>query len=216
LSAKVLSVSLQVYARLVRLYPPVYRSRFGREMTQVFQSICLDTYQHKGVSGIVFLWLSVLWDWAWTAAYQWLSNYPDELRNPMSEALDRQLGDMIWSISCGLRAAYSVRQVFEALASEAPEPAATAARNFLEALEKNGSYEAALRAWKEAIPSPSLARLAALLELHRQSGGNLADLIDPLGEELVRERGSDPAFYEPMRKQAKILGATVPERARQS
>ncbi len=134
----------------------------------------------------------------------------------MNEALDRQLGDMIWSISCGLRAAYSVRQVFEAVAAEAPEPAATAARRFLEAWEKSGSYESALGAWKEAIPSPALARLADLLEQQRQSGGNLADIIDPLGEELVRELGSDPAFYEPMRKQAKILGATVPDRVNQA
>ena len=147
---------------------------------------------------------------------EWLTHHPNERGNPMSEALDRQLGDMIWSISCGLRAAYNVRQVFEALAAEAPEPAATAARRFLEALEKGGGYEFALRAWKEAIPSPSLARLADLLDHHRQTGGNLADMIDPLGEELVRERGSDPAFYEPMRKQAKILGATVPERANQA
>jgi Flp pilus assembly protein TadB len=205
-----------MYASLVRLYPPAYRSRFEREMTQVFRRMCLDTYQHKGAVGIVLLWLPVLWDWTWTAAYQWFNRPPNERRNPMSEALDRQLGDMIWSISCGMRAGYNVRQVFEALAAEAPEPAATAARRFLAGLEKGGGFESALRAWKEAFPSPSLARLADLLDQHHQAGGNLADLIDPLGDELVRERGSDPAFYEPMRKQAKILGASVPDRAKQA
>lgn len=131
----------------------------------------------------------------------------------MNAALDRQLGDLIWSISCGMRAGYSVREVFQALAAEAPEPAASAARRLLAALESGVSFEAALRDWKDALPSPALARLADLLALHHQAGGNLADLIDPLGEELLRDLGSDPAFYAPMRRQAQALGAEVPARA---
>ena len=213
MSARVLQASEQVYARLARLYPPAYRARFGREMGQVFRSICLDAYRQAGAGGVLRLWLPVLWDWAWTAAYQWLTHL--KRRDAMTEALDRQLGDMIWSISCGLRAGYNIRQVFEALAAEAPEPAASAARRFLEEIEKGG-YEAALRAWKESLSSPILARLASLMEQQRQTGGNLADLIDPLGEEVLRECGSDPAFYEAMRRQAEQLGASVPERARQN
>ena len=133
----------------------------------------------------------------------------------MTEALDRQLGDMIWSISCGLRAGYSVRQVFEALVNEAPEPAASAARRFLEEINQSNDYAAALRAWKQAIASPSLARLADLMEQQRQTGGNLADQLDPLGEELLRECGSDPAFYPALRRQAQALGAATPQRAAQ-
>lgn len=131
----------------------------------------------------------------------------------MSLDLDRQLGDFIWSISCGLRAGYSIRQVLEALSAEAPEPSASAARRFVAEMDEGG-MESALQTWGET--EPGLSRLAGLIELQRQTGENLADLLDPLGEEMLREYGSDPAFYACMRRQAEALGANLPERVTQS
>lgn len=213
LAARLLAGSLRAYAGLLRMYPPAYRARFAPEMAQVFRGLCQDTCRRTGAPGLLRLWPAVLADQFWTAAYQWLVNLLKERKTPMDTALERQLGDMIWSISCGIRAGYSVREVFTALAAEAPEPAAAAARRFLAALDSGADFTAALCAWKAASPSPALARLADLIGQHQQSGGNLADLIDPLGEELLREQGSDPAFYPAMRRQAAALGAAVPQRA---
>lgn len=213
MSLQVLVFSERVYGWLVRLYPPGYRRRFEREMNQVFRMLCRDSYRKHGTDGVLLLWLPVLWDWAWTAVYQWITNYKFERMDLMTETLNRQLGDMITMLSVGLRAGYSVRQCFQALVDEAPEPAASAARRFLEEIQKSGSYEGALKAWKQALPSPSLARLADLMDQQRQTGGNLADMLDPLGEELLRDCGTDPAFYEPLLRQAEQVGVKhLPER----
>jgi len=213
MTSRVLVLSEQVYGRLVQLYPPGYRRRFGQEMNQVFRMLCRDCYRKHGAGGVLRLWLPMLWDWAWTAAYQWITNHKSERRDLMTETLDRQLGDMITMMVVGFRAGYSICQSFEAVMLEAPEPASSAARRFLEEIQKSGSYEAALKAWKEALPSPSLARLADLMDHQRQTGGNLAEMLDPLSEELLRDCGTDPAFYEPLLRQAEQLGVKqLPER----
>ncbi len=134
----------------------------------------------------------------------------------MYAGLDRQLGDLVWSIATGLRAGYSLRQVFEALAAEAPEPAASACKRLLAELDQGLEFSAALASWQRAIPSAALARLVEVLKQPAQSArqsGSLADLLDPLSEDLLRDCGSDPAFYAAMRQEAEQLGAKVPERA---
>lgn len=130
----------------------------------------------------------------------------------MYAGLDQQLADLTWSIATGLRAGYSLRQVFEALAVEAPEPAASACKCLLAELDQGVDQTTALANWQRAIPSAALARLAEVLKRPEQSG-SLADLLDPLSEDLLRACGSDPAFYAPMRREAEQLGAKVPERA---
>jgi hypothetical protein len=213
MTSRVLALSEQIYGRLVQLYPPGYRRRFGLELNQVFRMLCRDSYRKHGTAGVLRLWLPMLWDWAWTAVYQWITNHKPERMTLMTETLDRQLGDMITMMVMGFRAGYSICQSFEAVTLDAPEPAASAARRFLEEIEKSGSYEAALKAWKQALPSPSLARLVDLMDQQRQTGGNLADMLDTLGEELLRDCGTDPAFYEPLLRQAEQFGfKQLPER----
>jgi hypothetical protein len=57
-------------------------------------------------------------------------------------------------------------------------------------------------------------RLVKVLLEQRKTGGNLADLLDPLEESFLQQSGGDPAFYPMMRHQAEVLGAPIPERAR--
>ena len=66
-----LDFSERLYAALLRFYPPNFRQRFAAEMEQVFQSLCIDAYTKSGGSGLISLWLPVLWDGAWGAIYQW-------------------------------------------------------------------------------------------------------------------------------------------------
>lgn len=205
--------STRSYERLLRGYPPGYRQRFTGEMGQVFRLLCRDRYRQDGPLGLVRLWLPVVWDWAWTAAGQWIRYLMFGRRYPVNAALDQQIGDMVWSIATGLRAGYNLREVFQALSAEAPEPAASACRLLLADLEKGLDLGAALAAWKRAFPSDPLARLADLLDHHRRDGGHLPDLLDPLEEALIGEYGSDPAYYPAMRREAGQLGANVPARA---
>ena len=129
-------------------------------------------------------------------------------------ALDRQMGDMVWVMTCALRSAYSVRQAFESLASMAPEPTASMCKHLVSGLREGLTLEAALANLQQAYPSPYLARLAEAIQRHGEAGGNLARSLAPIGDEALAEVGSDKAFYPWLRQTAMSLGASIPERAR--
>ncbi len=87
--------SIRVYDRLLGWYPPLYRQRFRGEMRQVFSQLICEQYKEKGVPGILWIWLPLLTDWAWTVAYQWIRNQRNDRRYTMSAELDQQLSDMV-------------------------------------------------------------------------------------------------------------------------
>ena len=147
-------------------------------------------------------------------------------------ALDRQIGDLVWCFYNGLRASNSILQVFDMLRQEAPEPARQASAIFFDDLCKSVPGAEALvnwnevspsplsfplaeplERWKQAYPSPYIAKVAEKILEYQQKGGHLADMLEPLEMEFVRKSGSDPAFYEAMRREAEEIGASLPERA---
>ncbi len=130
--------------------------------------------------------------------------------------LDSQVSDLAWCLSCGLRAGYNLREVFEQLAKLAPEPSASACRQMAEALEQGQDILLALEDWKRENPSIALARLANAIAQSQQTDGNLADMLELLEQELLQASGSDPAFYPMMREEAVQLGAKIPARAQQA
>ena len=129
-------------------------------------------------------------------------------------ALDHQLGDMVWVMTTALRSAYSIPQIFEAMATSAPEPAASLCRRLVDDLQAGRSLEDTLENLQKAWPSAYLARVVETMQRQHQTGGNLAVMLDPVGREILQEAGSDEAFYPEMRQAAKQLGAPLPERAR--
>jgi Flp pilus assembly protein TadB len=126
--------------------------------------------------------------------------------------LDLQMADLVWSISTGLRAGYSLKQIFAMLADEAPEPSASVCKSVLSGLEEGLDIEAVYQKIRAAWPGEHTSRLVDILLAHRKQGGNLPDLLDPLSDAFLKVSGSDPDFYPLMRKQADALHATVPER----
>ena len=147
-------------------------------------------------------------------------------------AVDRQMGDLVWSFYTGLNAGYSIPQVLDMLSREAPEPARGACKSLFEDLlqsvpmaealvnwnevfpsPQSVPLAKALEHWKQAYPSPHVAKVAEKILEYQQTGGHLAALLEPLEAEFIRQAGSDPAFYEAMRTEAKRIGASLPERA---
>jgi Flp pilus assembly protein TadB len=128
--------------------------------------------------------------------------------------LDRQLGDFVYTVVTALRSGYSLRQIFETLSTRAPEPTASALVGLVSDLEVGCTYDEAFANVRAAWPSPHLARIAETLARHQQIGGNLADQLDPLGEQIYQAAGSDEAFYPEMRALAKAVGASLPDRVR--
>jgi hypothetical protein len=210
-----LVISDRVYRSLLAAYPLEFRRRYGPEMAQVFRTCCHVSYRASGTRGVVRLWLPTLWDWTWTAARERFSSlFRRSMMNDIA-AFDRQVGDLVWSIMTGLRAAYSLPQVIEAISLEAPEPTASAFKRLHAELTSGLPLEQGLANLIKAVPSKHLAQVVAVIEEQCKSGGNLAWLLAPLADEILKQAPSDGTFYPAMRVEAKTLGATLPERARE-
>jgi hypothetical protein len=203
-----------VYRTLLAAYPADFRRRYGPEMAQVFRTCCHASYCASGSRGVVRLWLPALWDWAWTATRERFSSlFRRSIMNDTA-AFDRQAGDLVWSIMTGLLAAYSLPQVIEAISLEAPEPTASAFKRLHAELTSGLPLEQGLANLVKTVPSKHLAQVVTVIEEQRKSGGNLADLLEPLVDDILKQVPSDGAFYSAMRREASQLGAPLPERAR--
>ena len=71
MQSRLLAFSDWMYGALLRFYPAGFQERFAQEMAQVFRCLCREVYAELGSGGLILLWLPVLWDWAWSALYQW-------------------------------------------------------------------------------------------------------------------------------------------------
>jgi len=210
-----LVISDRVYRKLLLAYPADFRQRYGPEMAQVFRTSCRASYHTYGAVGVLRLWLPTLWDWAWTAAHERFSSLFRRSTMNAAVSFDRQVGDLVWSIVTGLRAAYSLPQVIEAIAINAPEPTASAFKRLDADLKAGLPLEQGLANLHKAVPSAHLGQVIAVIQAQRKTGGNLAELLEPLVDSILKQTASDGAFYPAMRQEAKILGAQVPERARE-
>jgi tight adherence protein B len=129
--------------------------------------------------------------------------------------LDRQLGDLVTVLAMALRSGYSLRQAFGTLSARAPQPTAGVLQAWVADLEAGHTYDQAFAHMQQAWPSPHLAQIGEAIARNQQIGGNLADQLDPLGEQIYRAVGSDEAFYPEMRHLAEAVGAPLPDRARE-
>lgn len=66
-----LTLTVWLYNRLLRTYPPAFRQRFAGEMAQVFCQLCKETYQQRGAGGLLRLWLAAYWDGLCSMLEQW-------------------------------------------------------------------------------------------------------------------------------------------------
>jgi len=131
-------------------------------------------------------------------------------------SFDRQLADLIWIMTTSLRAGYSIRQVFEQLASEAPEPAASACAQVVADLNRGLSLNQALTTWQQAIQSIYLGDVVTAILNQQQTEDNLPAVLEPMGEVILGKVGTDTAFLPVMRRLAQCVGASLPQRAQES
>lgn len=57
MNTRLLRLSRQLYAFLLRLYPQRYRDEFGEEMTYVFSESLQDAYAENGQAGVLDVWV---------------------------------------------------------------------------------------------------------------------------------------------------------------
>lgn len=98
-----------------------------------------------------------------------------------------QLADMLNLMVNGLRAGYSTMQAMEAVSRELPPPIADEFRRVVQEMQLGISAEHALDNLLRRIPSDDLDLVVAAMNVQREVGGNLAEILDTISH-TIRER----------------------------
>lgn len=113
--------------------------------------------------------------------------YVGRLKNRRLQRFDDQLGDMLSLMVNGLRAGYSTMQALEAVAKELPPPICDEFRRVVQEMQIGLSMEAALANLVRRVPSKDLDLVVTAMNVQREVGGALAEILDTLSE-TIRER----------------------------
>lgn len=100
---------------------------------------------------------------------------------------DQQLADMLNLMVNGLRAGYSTMQAMEAVSREMPAPISDEFRRVVQEMQIGLPMERALDNLLRRIPSEDLDLVIAAMNVQREVGGNLAEILDTISY-TIRER----------------------------
>ena len=120
-------------------------------------------------------------------------------RSRRQDAFLRNLPDTLQLMAGSLRAGYGVLQALDGVAKEATGPAADEFQRVITEARLGMPVEEALEAMAERIDSDDFRWVVLAINIQREVGGNLAELLDSVAETL-RER-------EMLRRQIKVLSA---------
>lgn len=98
-----------------------------------------------------------------------------------------QLGDMLGLMVNGLRAGYSVMQAMESVSKELPSPICDEFRRVVQEIQLGVTTEKALDNLLRRIPSDDLDLVITAMNVQREVGGNLAEILDTISH-TIRER----------------------------
>ena len=93
---------------------------------------------------------------------------------------DDQLPDMLNLMVNGLRAGYSTMQAMEAVSKELPPPICDEFRRVVQEMQLGVSMEKALDNLLRRIPSDDLDLVITAINVQREVGGNLAEILDTI------------------------------------
>jgi tight adherence protein B len=105
---------------------------------------------------------------------------------------DNQLADMLNLMVNGLRAGYSIMQALEAVSKELPPPISDEFRRVVQEMQIGIPMDVAMENLVRRIPSKDLDLLVTAINVQREVGGNLAEILDTISHtirERVRVRG---------------------------
>ena len=100
---------------------------------------------------------------------------------------NEQLGDMLNLMVNGLRAGYSTMQAMEAVSKELPPPICDEFHRVVQEMQVGIPMEGALDNLLRRIPSEDLDFLVTAINVQREVGGNLAEIMDTISF-TIRER----------------------------
>ncbi len=119
-----------------------------------------------------------------------------------------QLPDMINLMVNGLRAGYSTMQAMEAISKELPPPISDEFRRVVQEMQLGIPMGTALDNLLRRIPSEDLDFMITAINVQREVGGNLAEILDTISftiRERIRIKGEIKVLTSQVRQSAKIL-----------
>ncbi len=119
--------------------------------------------------------------------------------------IDNQLVDALILISNSLKSGYSFFQGMELVAEEAPHPISNEFRRMLREINLGYPVEQALDGLSERVPSEDLDLVVTVIKIHRQIGGNLAEILDKIVH-TIRERIRIKGEINTLTAQGKLQG----------
>jgi tight adherence protein B len=150
-----------------------------------------------GLSGVLFNWLGGILLGLVAGSVPWVIL---EIRRSRRQAAFLQnLPDTLQLMAGSLRAGYGVLQAIDTVAREAPSPTSEEFQRVITEARLGMPVEEALEAMAERINSEDFRWVVLAINIQREVGGNLAELLDAVAETL-RER-------EMLRRQIKVLSA---------
>jgi tight adherence protein B len=123
-----------------------------------------------------------------------------------------QLPDMLNLMVNGLRAGYSTLQAMEAVSKELPSPISEEFRRVVQEMQLGVSMEGAFANLVRRIPSTDLDFVITAMNVQREVGGNLAEILDVISftiRERVRIKGEIRVITSQVRVSGSIL-ALIP------
>lgn len=119
-----------------------------------------------------------------------------------------QLSDMLNLMVNGLRAGYSTTQAMEAVSRELPSPISDEFRRLVQEMQIGISIEKALDNLLRRIPSDDLDFVITAINVQREVGGNLAEILDNISftiRERVRIKGEIRVMTASVRTSGAVL-----------
>ncbi len=103
------------------------------------------------------------------------------------KAFNDQLSDMLTLMVNGLRAGFATMQSIEAVSKQLPAPISTEFRRVVQEMQLGLSMEEAMNNLLRRIPSPDLDLVVTAMNVQREVGGNLAEILETIAH-TIRER----------------------------
>ncbi|MEI8131957.1 MAG: type II secretion system F family protein [Leptolinea sp.] len=113
--------------------------------------------------------------------------YLKSLQSKRLIKFDEQLPDMLNLMVNGLRAGFAIIQAMEAVSRELPPPINDEFRRVVQEMQLGVSMEKALENLLRRIPSDDLDFVVTAVNVQREVGGNLAEILDTVSF-TIRER----------------------------
>jgi tight adherence protein B len=121
-----------------------------------------------------------------------------------------QLPDVLQLLITTLRAGFGLTQALDAVTKDAEEPSRTEWEQVLTASRMGQDMAVAMRALAERMGCPDLAWIAGAVEINRDTGGNLAEVLSNIQDTIrsrARMRGKIRTLTAEGRLSARILTA---------